>query len=70
LRRPNLISVGDPRLSRHAYSLRIDKFVRAMKADFRSLGHSIVKFECELMQFRFLQKPKLFSTQQLPLPEQ
>jgi hypothetical protein len=30
-----------------------------MKAAFRSLGHSIVKFECELTQFRFFQKPEL-----------
>ena len=53
------VSGGDPSMSRRAYSLRIDKFVRDMKAAFRSLGHSIVKFECELTQFRFLQKPKL-----------
>jgi hypothetical protein len=52
------ISGGDPSMSRRAYSLRIDKFVRDMKAAFRSLGHSIVKFECELTQFRFLQKAK------------
>ena len=36
------VSVGDPSISRRAYSIRIDKFVRDMKAAFRSLGHSIV----------------------------
>ena len=45
-------------MSRRAYSLRIDKFVRDIKASFRSLGHSIVKLEYELTQFRFLQKAK------------
>ena len=53
------VSGADPRLSRRDYALRIDKFVRDIKASFRSLGHSVVKFECELTQFRFLQKPKL-----------
>ena len=52
------ISGGDPGMTRRQYSRRIDKFVRDMKAAFRSLGHSIVKFECELTQFRFLQKAK------------
>ena len=46
------ISGGDPSMSRRAYSLRIDKFVRDMKAAFRSLGHSVVKFECELTCFK------------------
>ena len=53
------VSGGEPSMSRRAYSIRIDKFVRDIKASFRSLGHSVVKFECELTQFRFLQKPKL-----------
>jgi hypothetical protein len=44
------VSGGDPSMSRRAYSLRIDKFVRDMKASFRSLGHSIVKLEYELTQ--------------------
>ena len=52
------VSGGDPSMSRRAYSLRIDKFVRDTKASFRSLGHSIVKLEYELTQFRFLQKAK------------
>ena len=46
------ISGGDPSMSRRTYSIRIDKFVRDIKASFRSLGHSIVKFECEVTQFR------------------
>jgi hypothetical protein len=53
------VSGGDPSMTHRAYSLRIDKFVRDMKASFRSLGHSIVKLEYELTQFRFLQKAKL-----------
>ena len=53
------VSGGDPSMPHCAYTLRIDKFVRDIKASFRSLGHSVVKFECELTQFRFLQKPKL-----------
>ena len=52
------VSGGDPSMTRRAYSLRIDKFVRDIKASFRSLGHSIVKLEYELTQFRFLQKAK------------
>ena len=46
------VSGGDPSMPHCAYSLRIDKFVRNMKAAFRALGHSIVKFE--LSQFHFL----------------
>jgi hypothetical protein len=51
------ISGADPRLSRRDYALRIDKFIRDIKASFRNLGSSIVKME--FTQFRFLQKPKL-----------
>ena len=61
------ISGADPSMSRRAYSLRIDKFVRDMKAAFRALGHSVVKFECELTQFRFLQKPELKKASNSPL---
>ena len=32
------VSGGNPSMSRRAYSLRIDKFVRDIKASFRSLG--------------------------------
>ena len=46
------ISGGDPGMTRRQYSRRIDKFVRDIKTSFRTLGHSIVKFE--LSQFRFL----------------
>ena len=53
------VSGGDPSMSRRAYSIRIDKFVRDMKAAFRSLVHSIVARCPQLTQFRFLQKPKL-----------
>ena len=48
------ISGADPRLSRRDYALRIDKFIRDIKASFRNLGSSIVKME--FTQFRFLQK--------------
>ena len=51
------ISGADPRLSRRDYALRIDKFIRDIKASFRNLGSSIVKME--FTQFRFLQKPEL-----------
>ena len=50
------ISGADPRLSRRDYALRIDKFIRDIKASFRNLGSSIVKME--FTQFRFLQKAK------------
>ena len=51
------ISGADPRLSRRDYALRIDKFIRDIKASFRNLGSSIVKME--FTQFRFLQKAEL-----------
>ena len=53
------ISGGDPGMTRRQYTKRIDKFVRDIKASFRTLGHSIVKLECSLGQFRFLQKAEL-----------
>ena len=59
------ISGADPRLSRRDYALRIDKFIRNIKASFRNLGSSIVKME--FTQFRFLQKPKLKKASNSPL---
>ena len=53
------ISGGDPGMTRRQYAKRIDKFLRDMKASFRTLGHSIVKLECTLGRFRISQKPEL-----------
>ena len=50
------ISGGDPGMTRRQYAKRIDKFLRDLKASFRTLGHSIVKLECTLGQFRISQK--------------
>ena len=61
------ISGGDPGMTRRQYTKRIDKFVRDIKASFRTLGHSIVKLECSLGQFRFLQKAELGRTDNSPL---
>ena len=52
------ISGGDPGMTRRQYAKRIDKFLRDMKASFRTLGHSIVKLECTLGRFRISQKPE------------
>ena len=53
------ISGGDPGMIRRQYAKRIDKFLRDIKASFRTLGHSIVKLECTLGRFRISQKPEL-----------
>ena len=53
------ISGGDPGMTRRQYAKRIDKFLRDIKASFRTLGHSIVKLECTLGRFRISQKPEL-----------
>ena len=53
------ISGGDPGMTRRQYAKRIDKFLRDMKASFRTLGHSIVKLECTLGRFRISQKAEL-----------
>lgn len=58
------ISGADPRLSRRGYALRIDKFIRDIKASFRNLGSAIVKME--YARFRFPQKPELHATPQSP----